>query len=254
MIDQALEVIALIKKLRKTCPWTAAQTWKSLSPQTLEESYELMDAVEQQDVDEVKSELGDLLYHTLFYCEIAEEQGLFTFSDIAKDVIEKHDERLPPEALRTTLDAEGVNTYWEQQKIQQLASQESILDGIAKAIPALMRAIKLQNRAAKVGFDWPNAKPVLSKIKEEIGELEDAIVNPQHHHHLEEEYGDLLFVVANLARHLQLDPESALRAANEKFTKRFQFIEKRAKDTNQTLATLGLEKMEAFWDEAKVEE
>jgi len=247
MLDKALEVIDLIKKLRKTCAWTSSQTWKSLAPQTLEETYELVDAIEQNDVDEIKSELGDLLYHTLFYCEIAEEQGLFTFSDIAHDVIVKHDERLPPEALRASLDAEGVNTYWDQQKIKQLSEQDSLLSGIAKSIPALMRAIKLQNRAAKVGFDWPTIPPVYAKIREELAELEEASTPEEQR----EEYGDLLFVVANLARHLNLDPETTLREANEKFTHRFQYIEQRARESNQNLNQLSLEEMEAYWDESK---
>ena len=251
MFDNVLSVIELVKHLRKTCAWTASQTLASLAPQTLEETYELVDAIEQQDISEIQSELGDLLYHVIFYCQIAEEQGHFQFSDIAHDVLIKHEERMPSEIDRADLDVKGVSDYWDEQKRKQLSAQSSILDGVAKSIPALMRAIKLQNRAAKVGFDWPTIQPVFDKIQEEIDELQEEIVHGDSKDRITEEYGDVLFAVSNLARHLDIEPESALRAANEKFTKRFQFIESRARAEVKHVTQLSLQEMEAYWEESK---
>lgn len=251
MLEQAQAVIALVKHFRQTCPWTRSQTFKSLAPQTLEEAYELVDAIEQNNIEELKSELGDVFYHTVLYCAMAEEQGWFSFEDIAADTLAKHEQRMPPEELRANLDPEGVNTYWNHQKMKQLSEQESVLSGVAKTIPALMRAIKLQNRAAKVGFDWPHISMVVDKLHEELCELQEAYHTQESPSRIEEEYGDLLFVIANLGRHLQVDPELALRRANEKFTERFHYIEKQARRRNKALTDLSLEEMDAYWEEAK---
>lgn len=248
------KLVDYLKSLRQSdnaCAWTQAQTFQSLAPQTIEESYELTDAIERNDSEAIKSELGDLLYHIVFYAQIAEENNLFNIEDIAQNMLEKHERRLPKPEQRDQFDAAAVNAHWEKEKAKELAKQNSILEGIAKTIPALTRAIKLQNRAAKVGFDWPSALPVLDKIEEELNELKHEIQQSNDNEKIQEEYGDLLFVIANLARHLHLDPEMTLRQANEKFCQRFHFIEQQAKSENKPLSDMTLEEMEQLWRRSK---
>lgn len=251
MFETLMALTSMLQLLRQQCAWTKEQTMVSLAPQTIEEAYELHDAIDQGDVDDIKSELGDLLYHIVFYTQIAQEQGLFSFADVANVAIEKHDERMPSEQERDQYAADEVKTHWEQQKLARLQQQDSILDGVATTIPALMRAVKLQNRAAAVGFDWPDAEPVLEKVKEEFNELTDEMQHDNNQSRINEEYGDLLFVIANLARHLNIDPETALRQANQKFIQRFQSIEAQARIQQQNLNELTLEQMEQYWQQAK---
>lgn len=253
-ITKLQQLIDLLHELRSdtnACAWTQAQTLESLVPQTIEESYELAEAIESDDGKAIQSELADLLYHVLFYANIAEEKYQFTLDDMAATMIEKHQQRLPATEQRSDFDAEQTNDYWEQKKAEKLAQQDSILDGVATTLPAFTRSIKLQNRAARVGFDWPDVTPVFDKIDEEIAEVKAEIDKQAPIEAIEEELGDLLFAATNLARHLNLDPETALRKANRKFTKRFQALEAVVKDEQQDLSKLSLEQMEAIWQRVK---
>lgn len=248
------QLIALLTELRtdaNACAWTKAQTLQSLAPQTIDESYELAEAIESNDEHAVRQELADLLYHFLFYAQISEEQYHFNLDDIAQTTIDKHHQRLPPAADRKHYNAEQTNAYWDKKKAEKLAAQQSILDGIAVNLPALTRSIKLQNRAASVGFDWPNVSFVFEKINEELLEVQHEINTNAAIEKIEEEVGDLLFAVSNLARHLKIDPETALRKGNRKFTHRFQAMEKLAAEQNKTLKDLSLEEMEVLWQQIK---
>jgi MazG family protein len=241
------------------CPWDLEQTFASIAPYTIEEAYEVADAIEKQDMGELKSELGDLMFQSVFHARMAEEQGAFGIHDVVRGLIDKMVARHPHvfgEAHEVVSASQQVHA-WEAVKAQERAAlradgDASALDGVALALPALMRAQKLAKRAARVGFDWPSADPVLDKLNEEIAELKEAIAAPQPDQaHVEEELGDILFVVANLCRKLDVDPEEALRAANSKFIRRFGAMEDLARHRGQDFASLTLDEQEALWTDVK---
>jgi nucleoside triphosphate diphosphatase len=254
------ELIAIMARLRDPsggCPWDLEQTFATIAPYTIEEAYEVAGAIEAADYAHLKDELGDLLLQVVFHARMAEERGLFDFAGVARAIVDKMVRRHPHvfgggEAIAS---AEAQTTAWEEHKRRERAAKadgESRLDGVTRALPALMRAVKLQARAAEVGFDWPSATTVVEKIVEEAHELSAA--DPNDRSHVEEEFGDLLFAVANLARHLRVDPETALRAANAKFMRRFKAIEDGLRAQSRTPEQATLDEMEALWQAAKAAE
>ena len=244
---------AIIKQLRDPvngCEWDRVQTFASLKSYTLEETYEVLDAIDKQNMDELKKELGDLLFHIVFYADLAEEQGSFDLDEVCLAVADKLVYRHPH--IFTKNKVEKPN--WEQlkQKERDQKAQYSLLDDIPQAIPALMQAEKIQKRCASVGFDWHDIKPVLDKVKEEIGEVEQELERAkQDPQKIEEELGDLLFATVNLARHLKVKSELCLQQANKKFTRRFQQVESILKQKNLSLIDATLEQMEDAWQSVK---
>ena len=258
------DLVALMAKLRDPatgCPWDLEQTFATIAPYTIEEAYEVADAIERQDMGELKGELGDLLFQSVFHARMAEEAGHFDIDDVIRGLVDKMVDRHPHVFGTTRIDsAEDQIGAWETMKAAERAkkaagTEPSALDGVALGLPALMRAEKLAKRAARVGFDWPAPGPVFEKLQEEIAELEEAIAAPVlDQAHVAEELGDILFVVANLCRKLQVDPEAALRAANSKFGKRFRAMEVMARARGQDFASLPLDEQEALWVAVKVVE
>lgn len=249
-MDALLEIMTRLRDPQTGCPWDIEQDHKSLRKYVIEEAYEVVTAIDEGDDTELQGELGDLLLQVVFHAEIARQERRFDFGDVAKTISDKMIKRHPHvfgnADMRTV---EEQNQDWERQKEdeRQKRGEVSALDGVAKALPALTRAEKLQKRAARVGFDWDNVKKVQEKIIEEAQELSDARGSK----HREEEYGDLLFAVVNLGRHLNIDPELALARANDKFQTRFEAMEARAKEENSIFATLSLDEMETLWQAIK---
>ncbi|MCV6595529.1 MAG: nucleoside triphosphate pyrophosphohydrolase [Mangrovicoccus sp.] len=251
---------AIMRALRDPdhgCPWDIEQDFASIAPYTIEEAYEVADAIEREAWDELQSELGDLLLQAVYHGQMAEEAGLFDFDAVAHGISEKMIARHPHVFGEDSRDksAEQQIMDWESQKAKERAakSRGGVLDDVALGLPALLRAVKLQKRAARVGFDWPQIDQVLAKLVEEAGELSEARETLSHDE-IEDEMGDMLFVMANLARHLEVDPEAALRRANAKFTRRFAAIEAALADQGKTPADSNLDEMDALWDAAKAAE
>ncbi len=268
-----IEVMAALRTPETGCPWDLKQTFETIAPYTIEEAYEVADAIARNDRHDLKDELGDLLLQVVYHARIAEEDGAFQFDDVADAIVRKMIRRHPhvfgSEAERKAGAAPG---FWERIKAEERGDKadadksdqpKRTLADIPIGLPALTRAIKLQNKAAKVGFDWPSLGPVFDKMREELGELEAALAdeancagtqssNPSPH--TEEEFGDLLFVMANVARHLNLDPEAALRNANQKFSTRFEYIEDCLHASGRGPSQSTLEEMDALWDEAKTKQ
>lgn len=236
--DRYARIKALMDRLRAECPWDREQTFETITPYTIEEAYEVKDAIDRNDMDELRSELGDLLFQVLFHSKLASEAGAFDLDDVVDTLVDKMVRRHP----HVFAGAEKFD--WDALKAQERSGRT--LDGVALALPALMRAQKLQKRAAKVGFDWPNADGAFEKIAEEAQELKDASPDKRH-----EEAGDLLFSAVNLVRKLGLDAEAALRDANVKFNRRFDAVEDRA---GGSLDGLDLTQMEAHWQAVKKDE
>lgn len=248
-----LDVMARLRDREHGCPWDIEQTFATIAPYTIEEAYEVADAIERDDMPALKEELGDLLFQVAFHARMAEELGAFDFADVAQALADKMIERHPhvfSEAGDGRTAAQQT-LAWETLKAEKRAAKgaPSLLDDVAMALPALMRAEKLTKRAARINFDWPTPDDVLAKLDEELAELKEAQASGDQEH-IAEEMGDILFVMANLARKLKVDPEEALRRANAKFTRRFQYIEKRLAEANRTGPQL-LDDMEALWLEAK---
>ena len=241
-------LLEIMHRLRESCPWDRVQTFATIAPYTIEEAYEVAAAIAEKDFKSLPDELGDLLFQVVFHARMAEEQGLFDFGDVVEAVtakmIRRHPHVFGDEEAKT--DAAAQKDFWEKLKERERAAagQTSLLDDVASALPALMRAEKLQRRASSVGFDWNNADMVVDKIAEEAREMVEAAETQDER---EEEIGDLLFVVANLARHLKVDPEAALRAANAKFTRRFQHIEAELAAKGIKPGDASLDEMEALW-------
>ncbi len=255
--DETARLIGIMAALRDPetgCPWDIEQDFASIAPYTIEEAHEVADAIAREAWDELPGELGDLLLQVVFHAQMADEAGMFGFADVARAISDKLVARHPHVFGTESRDKSAAQQVkdWEAIKATERAAkaEKGVLDGVALGLPALTRAIKLQNRAARVGFDWPSADEVLDKLAEETAELR-AATDPAHR---AEEFGDLLFVMANLARHLDIDPEAALRDANAKFTRRFAAIEAALAADGRRPEDSTLAEMDALWDAAKAAE
>lgn len=254
-IVKLLDIMATLRTPVTGCPWDLEQTFDTIAPYTIEEAYEVADAIERNDMMDLKDELGDLLLQVVFHSRMAEEKKQFAFDDVVENVSEKMIRRHPHIFSEEQIsDAEGVKNSWEETKAAERKAKgldESALDGVAKALPALLRAEKLTKRAARVNFDWPSHHEVFDKIQEEIIELQEEINADAPIERIEDELGDLLFCIANLARHFKLDPEQTLKKANAKFERRFKAMEASFKQQGQVLAEQNLDDMENRWQEIK---
>jgi len=254
-MDALLAVMARLRDRERGCPWDVEQTFATIAPYTIEEAYEVAEAIERDDMGALEDELGDLLFQVVFHARMAEEAGCFAFDDVARGIVDKMVRRHPHVfGDKEIADAAAQTVHWEDLKAHERAEAAkssgpaSALDGVALGLPALLRALKLQKRAARVGFDWPSTLQVFEKFVEEIAELQSEIETDGDKERMTDEIGDLLFVLVNLARHLEVDPEGALRHANAKFERRFRAVE-RAFDHD--LAGVSLARMEAAWQRAK---
>ncbi|MCJ8167978.1 nucleoside triphosphate pyrophosphohydrolase [Atopomonas sediminilitoris] len=267
-LDDLKHLMARLRDPEHGCPWDVKQTYASIVPYTLEEAYEVADAIEQGDFQQLEGELGDLLFQVIYYCQLASEEQRFAWEQvvdgITRKLVRRHPHVFPEGDLYGPLDTpklseSAIKQRWEDIKAQERADkaqapeQLSLLDDVPQALPALKRASKLQKRAAQVGFDWPEALPVVDKLREELDEVLEAMADNDPEA-IFEEVGDLLFVVVNLARHLKVDAESALRAGNQKFERRFRYIEQTLKQETRSFADCSLEQLEALWLLAKKEE
>ena len=256
-IPRLVEIMARLRDPERGCPWDIEQTFATIAPYTIEEAYEVADAIEREAWDELKGELGDLLFQSVFHARMAEEAGMFTFAEVADTMSDKMVARHPHVFGDESRDksADQQTADWEAIKAQERAAkaQTRTLDGVAVGLPALLRAMKLQKRAARVGFDWPATTQVLDKLQEEAAELV-AARETLSQDEIEDEMGDLLFVMANLARHLGVDPEQALRRTNAKFTRRFGAVEDALAQQGRRPQDATLEEMDALWDAAKARE
>ncbi len=261
-IKHLLTVMARLRDPAGGCPWDLEQTFRSIAPYTIEEAYEVTDAIERGDMADLKEELGDLLLQVVFHARMAEEDGLFDFDAVAQAIAEKMIRRHPHVFADTDVVSAAAQTQsWEAHKSAERAAKAhgnggtpSVLDNVTVALPALSRAVTLQRRAARVGFDWPTLEPVLAKIEEELAELRHEITNNSAADRLEDELGDLLFAVTNLARHLKIDGETALRRANAKFERRFRQVESDLTAQGRSLNEASLNEMEAAWQAVKADE
>jgi len=249
-LDELVKVMATLRG-EKGCPWDREQTRESLKPCIIEEAYEVLDAIDEKNPDEVKEELGDLLFQIVFQCQIAEEKGEFGLGDviagIAKKMISRHPHVFGDSDIRTS---EEVLVKWDEHKKREGKQKESILEGIPKTMPALLRARKLQDRAAKVGFDWDKIDDVLLKLDEEVNEFKESVKKKQESE-IEDELGDILFMIVNISRFIGVNPEEALRKTISKFISRFRYIEMAAAERGEKLSDMSLAAMDALWDEAK---
>ena len=261
-MQQLLAIMAQVRNPEGGCPWDLKQDFRSILPHTLEEAYEVADAIDSDDRMQLRDELGDLLFQVVFYCQLAREEGSFEFADVAQTMSDKLIRRHPhvfspsadeAELGTSALDADQVLQKWEaiKQAERDAKHQHSVLDDVPNALPAMQRSAKLQKRAANVGFDWPDVTPVLANMAEELEEIEQAFASGDKDHTLEE-LGDLMFACVNMARHLKQDPEQVMRAANAKFERRFRFLETQLVEAGESLESVDLERMEAGWKAAKV--
>jgi ATP diphosphatase len=287
-IARLIEIMAALRTPETGCPWDIEQTFETIAPYTIEEAYEVADAIARSDLPDLKDELGDLLLQVAYHARMAEEKGAFAFGDVVLAITSKMIRRHPHVFGTADERAAGAAPgFWARIKAEERAQKateraalspsnkpassqalptsrrgEGLLADVSLALPALTRAVKLQDKAAKVGFDWPSLAPVFDKMREELTELEEVATpadprgafsdrSPERTAKIEEEFGDLLFVMANVARHLKVDPEQALRAANRKFVRRFEHIERRLTEANRTPDEATLAEMDALWDEAK---
>lgn len=253
-LPRLVEIMARLRDPDSGCPWDIEQTFATIAPYTLEEAHEVADAIQREAWEELPGELGDLLLQVVYHSRMAEEAGLFAFADVARAISDKMLARHPHVFGTESRDksADQQTRDWEALKAAERGPAR-VLDGVALSLPALTRAVKLQNRAARVGFDWPNTDQVLDKLVEEAREVVEAR-DTLDHEDVTEEIGDLLFVMANLARHLKVDPEAALRAASGKFTRRFAAIEDWLAEQGKTPAQSDLAEMDALWNRAKAAE
>ncbi|PZN71517.1 MAG: nucleoside triphosphate pyrophosphohydrolase [Candidatus Methylumidiphilus alinenensis] len=251
-----IEIMAKLRDPVTGCPWDQKQDFASLIPYTLEEAYEVADAVEREDFIDLRDELGDLLLQVAFHARLAEELTLFNFEDVAAAICDKLVRRHPHVFDGLGFDSDEARLiFWENAKIEEKRGKngqepEGALADVPASLPALMQAQKLQKRASRFGFDWDGIKPVYAKVEEELAELFEAQQNGEREP-IEEEVGDLLFAVVNLSRHLGVDAESALRASNRKFTRRFSYAEQRLKEQNRVMTEASAEELDALWEEAK---
>ena len=258
-IDRLKEIMAKLRDPEGGCPWDVKQDFATIAPYTIEEAYEVADAIERHDMVDLRDELGDLLLQVIFHARMAEEDGHFAFDDVADTISDKMIRRHPHVFGGETVDSlEAQTEAWEDQKAAERAASEGdqgagVLDGVAKGFPALLRAYKLQKRAARVGFGWPTAEGALAKLNEEMAEMTAELEKDDSSAALYDEIADVLFSAVNLARKLEIDPEAALRHGNAKFERRFKFVEARLKAAGSAPDEATLEEMEALWQQAKSE-
>jgi len=267
-IARLIEIMARLRDPETGCPWDIEQNFATIKPYTIEEAYEVADAIERNDMGDLCEELGDLLLQVVFHARMAEEEGQFSFGDVVEAVTRKMIRRHPHVFARSDADTpDKVKVQWDEIKKQEkaeraerrarLGGEETFkaghLGSVPRAFPALMEALKLQEQAAKVGFDWADPEPILDKIEEEIAEFRAALASG-HKAHISDELGDLIFAVANVGRHVKTDPEDALRGTNTKFRRRFGYIEKKLNERGVSLEDATLDDMEALWQAAKTDE
>ncbi|MGE6607624.1 nucleoside triphosphate pyrophosphohydrolase [Halomonas sp. NPDC076908] len=274
-MDDLLTLMQVLRDAEQGCPWDLQQDWDSIVPHTLEEAYEVADAIERRSFDELPGELGDLLFQVVYYAQFGAEERRFDFADIVDTLtakmLRRHPHVFPDGTLASRrpsgvsaddVQTQQVNSRWESLKAaerEERAQAErtndipSVLDDVPRTLPALSRAAKLSKRAARVGFDWPDAKGVIAKIREELAEVEEALAAGDQSH-AQEEVGDLLFAVTNLARSLKADPEQCLRATNTKFERRFRYVERELSAAQRPLSDASLDEMETHWQAAKAQE
>lgn len=268
-MNDLLTLMQVLRDREQGCPWDLQQDWDSIVPHTLEEAYEVADAIERRAFDELPGELGDLLFQVVYYAQFGAEEQRFDFDDIVDTLtakmLRRHphvfpegtlDSRRPPGVSAEEVQTQQVNSRWESLKADERAERAaadtpSVLDDVPRTLPALSRAAKLSKRAARVGFDWPDSKGVIAKIREELAEVEEALAAGDQQH-AQEEVGDLLFAVTNLARTLNADPEQCLRTTNAKFERRFRYVEGELSAAQRPLTEASLDEMEAHWQAAKV--
>jgi nucleoside triphosphate diphosphatase len=269
-LHRLLTIMARLRDPQTGCPWDTNQTFATIAPYTIEEAYEVADAINRGDMDDLKDELGDLLFQVVFHARMAEEQGAFVFADVAAAIADKMERRHPHVFAGMSIeDSDALNAMWDAEKKKERlakhaamslndAADASALAGVARGLPEWQRALKLQKRAAAIGFEWPSPAPVIEKLREELDEVQvefDAVAaapnDPIARDRLEDELGDLLFVATNLARHAKVDPGAALRRANHKFERRFRAMEAMAAADGVALADLSLDAQDAYWHRAK---
>jgi MazG family protein len=263
-MKELLEIMARLRDPENGCPWDREQDFASIAPYTIEEAYEVADAIERGDMSELRDELGDLLFQVVFYAQMAKEQGGFVFDDVVQSICDKMRRRHPHVFGEAQIDnakaqidnAKAQRQAWEMQKAAERqakagGSPPSLLDGVAGALPALIRAEKLQKRVARVGFDWPDPSGVFAKVREELGEVAEELEQGVGHERLVEEIGDLLFACVNLARHARVDAEMALATGNRKFERRFRAMEQRLAAEGKRFEEMEIDEMEANWQAVK---
>lgn len=261
-MNALLDVMRRLRDPQSGCPWDREQTFRTILPYTLEEVYEVVDAIETNDMPALREELGDLLFQVVFYAQMAKEAGEFDFADVAEGIVDKLVRRHPHVFDDAEIaSAEAQTLAWEQHKEKERAAKAaaedrapSVLDNVPLALPAITRAGKLQRRAARAGFDWDDMRQVLDKIEEEVGEIRQAMDAGADKAAMEHEIGDLIFACVNLARHNDIDADAAVRGVNQRFEWRFRRVESLAQEQNQVLADLSLEQMDVYWEQAKREE
>jgi len=243
-------LLNIMDDLREKCPWDKKQTMETLRKLTIEETYELADAILENDLEEVKKEIGDLMLHMVFYAKIGSEKGAFDISDALNSICEKLIHRHPHIYGDVQVkDEEEVKSNWEKLKLKE--GKKSVLEGVPKSLPAMVKANRIQEKARGVGFDWDNSEQVWKKVQEELDELRSEVQEGKDASRMEDELGDALFSMINYARFIDIDPESALERTNKKFIKRFQYLESKAKENGKALHDMSLEEMDVFWEEAK---
>lgn len=253
-MDKKLEafgrLLTIMDELREQCPWDKKQTMQSLRHLTIEETYELTDAIFKNDLPEVKKELGDVLLHIVFYARIASETNAFNITDVIHSLCEKLISRHPHIYGDVKVaDEEEVKQNWEKLKLKE--GNKSVLGGVPSSLPSVIKALRIQDKAAQVGFDWPDTQQVWDKVDEEMAELKETITEQQELSKTEEELGDLMFALVNLSRHLNINPDDALERTNQKFIQRFQFIEEQCREQGKKITDINLLEMEQLWQLAK---
>jgi MazG family protein len=252
-INQLLDIMARLRDPQRGCPWDLEQTFRTIAPYTIEEAYEVADAIEREDPAALRDELGDLLFQVVFHSQMAREQGSFGFDDVVAAICDKMERRHPHVFGDARIDTAAAQTVaWEEQKrLERERSGKSTLADVPLALPALTRANKLGKRAAQVGFEWPNVTGALDKLDEELGELRKGLGEQASEAAITDELGDVLFCVVNVCRYLGVDPEMALRGANTKFERRFGYVEQRLREQGRSASEATLEEMDKLWDEGK---
>jgi MazG family protein len=255
-ITRLLQIMARLRDRNGGCPWDLEQTFSTIAPYTIEEAYEVADAIERDDLPSLRGELGDLLFQVVFHAQMASERGAFAFDDVVAAICDKLERRHPHVFGDARIDNATAQTVaWEEQKrIERERAGANVLDDVPLALPALTRANKLGKRAALVGFEWPHVAGALDKLDEELGELRAEVAAAAGEAEIQNELGDVLFCVVNVCRYLKIDPETALRGANAKFERRFGYVERRLREQGRRLGEATLEEMDRLWDEGKVME